>query len=223
VGRYGNFACAPIGRPGLTGLVGDLLNDPPGFDRSELPAVDHKIAAFFRKYCCRESTERVDVSRHGYRQAPQTSIQQMIREFRAADEDEVVDVWHRSGVAAYPYLPTWQAFTLEQARGVFERVIRPRCAIWVATGGGRVVAYLAMKETYIDRLYVDPAEWRKGWGTRLVNFAKQLSPRGLELHTHRENHAARALYEHHGFKAVKFSISPPPESAPDVEYHWRPE
>ena len=36
--------------PGLTGLVGDLLNDPPGFDRAELPAVDRKIAAFFRKH-----------------------------------------------------------------------------------------------------------------------------------------------------------------------------
>ena len=33
--------------PGLTGLLGDMLNDPPGFDRSVLPAVDRKISAFF--------------------------------------------------------------------------------------------------------------------------------------------------------------------------------
>jgi predicted dienelactone hydrolase len=36
--------------PGLSGLIGDLLNDPPGFDRAELPAVDQKIAAFFRRH-----------------------------------------------------------------------------------------------------------------------------------------------------------------------------
>jgi predicted dienelactone hydrolase len=36
--------------PGLTGLAGDLLNDPPGFDRSELPAVDRRIAAFFTRH-----------------------------------------------------------------------------------------------------------------------------------------------------------------------------
>jgi len=36
--------------PGLSGLVADLLNDPPGFDRSVLPEVDRKIAAFFRKH-----------------------------------------------------------------------------------------------------------------------------------------------------------------------------
>jgi len=35
--------------PGLSGLAGGLLNDPPGFDRAELPAVDRKISAFFRK------------------------------------------------------------------------------------------------------------------------------------------------------------------------------
>jgi len=35
--------------PGLSGLVGDLLNDPPGFDRAELPTVDRKISSFFRK------------------------------------------------------------------------------------------------------------------------------------------------------------------------------
>jgi len=145
-----------------------------------------------------------------------------IRRFRDADEAEVVGVWHRSGLAAYTYLPTWQAFTIDQARWVFRNVIRPRCAIWVGTLDQRIIAYLAMNGSYMDRLYVDPSEWHKGWGTRFINFAKQLSPRGLELHTHQQNHAARALSEAHGFQAVKFGTSPPPESAPDVEYHWRP-
>ena len=35
---------------GLTGLVGDLLNDPPGFNRDVLPGIDRKIAAYFRKH-----------------------------------------------------------------------------------------------------------------------------------------------------------------------------
>ena len=36
--------------PKLTGLVGDLLNDPPGFDRSVLPEVDRRITAFFVRH-----------------------------------------------------------------------------------------------------------------------------------------------------------------------------
>ncbi len=36
--------------PGLSGLVGDLLNDPPGFDRTQLPEIDARIAAFFVRH-----------------------------------------------------------------------------------------------------------------------------------------------------------------------------
>jgi predicted dienelactone hydrolase len=36
--------------PGLTGLLGDMLNDPPGFDRSVMPEVNSKIAAFFGRH-----------------------------------------------------------------------------------------------------------------------------------------------------------------------------
>ena len=36
--------------PGLTGLLGELLNDPPGFDRSAMPEVDRKITAFFSRH-----------------------------------------------------------------------------------------------------------------------------------------------------------------------------
>jgi len=105
---------------------------------------------------------------------------------------------------------------------VFQHVIVPHCELWVGTHEDRVVAYLAMKKSYIDRFYIDPPEQRKGWGSRLILHAKALCPDGLELHTHQENHGARAFYERHGFVAVRFGISPPPESAPDVEYYWRP-
>jgi len=131
-----------------------------------------------------------------------------IRLFRD-DEPAVVGVWHRSGQGAYAFLPSWQTLTLDRAGTIFREVILGQCK--------QVVAYLAMKGSYIDRMFVDPSQWRKGWGTRLVVFAKSLSPNGLELHTHQENHAARRLYERHGFRAVKFGTSPPPELAPDVE------
>jgi GNAT superfamily N-acetyltransferase len=131
-------------------------------------------------------------------------------------------VWHRSGRAAYTFLPAWQAFTLESAQVVFRDVIRPKCDIWVDVADRTVVAFLAMKSSYVDRMYVDPIEWRRGWGSRLVALALELSPGGLELHTHQQNHAARALYEKQEFVAVRFGVSPPPERAPDVEYHWRP-
>ena len=144
-----------------------------------------------------------------------------IRSFQDHDEPAVVGVWHRPGQAAYAFLPLWQTLTLDRAGTIVRDVIRAQCNIWVGTLEQQVVAYLAMKGSYIDRMFVEPSQWRKGWGTRLIIFAKSLSPNGLELHTHQENRAARRLYEKHGFKAVHFGTSPPPESAPDVEYHWK--
>lgn len=40
--------------------------------------------------------------------------------------------------------------------------------------------------------------------------------------THQKNSKARAFYEKWGLTAVRFGMSPPPESEPDVEYQWRP-
>ena len=36
--------------PGLTGILGDMLNDPPGFDRSQLPAADRQTSSFFTRH-----------------------------------------------------------------------------------------------------------------------------------------------------------------------------
>lgn len=36
--------------PGFTGLLGDMLNDPPDFERSQMAEVDRKIASFFSRH-----------------------------------------------------------------------------------------------------------------------------------------------------------------------------
>ena len=59
-------------------------------------------------------------------------------------------------------------------------------------------------------------------GTALIERARALAPDRLSLHTHQKNDKARAFYEKHGFRAVRFGVSPAPESEPDVEYEWRP-
>lgn len=147
----------------------------------------------------------------------------IIRTMAAAETDAVADLWYRTGRAAYWYLPNWQALTLDVARQVFRKHIAGRSAVFVAENAdGGIVGYLALDGSYVDRLYVDPAHQGHGVGTALLEHARRLSPQGLELHTHQQNIAARAFYERHGFVAVRFGTSPPPESAPDVEYHWRP-
>ena len=145
-----------------------------------------------------------------------------LRPLRDDDVDEVVRVWHESKRVAYPYLPLEQGRTLAEDEDFFRQVILPNTAVWVSLVGAEVAGFLAISGSYVDRLYIHPDRQRQGIGSALIVKAKELSPVGVQLHTHVKNTQARAFYEQHGFAAVKFGVSPPPESEPDVEYHWTP-
>ena len=157
-----------------------------------------------------------------------------VRPYQNDDEAAAAVVWYRSGREEYDYLPLFQALSLKEARRFFAEVIVPGAELWVATKVGEggteagepraeeIVGFLALRGSYVDRLYVDPSSQRLGVGARLLAVACQRSPGGLELHTHQQNTRARDFYEKHGFQAVALGLSPAPESVPDVEYHWRP-
>jgi ribosomal protein S18 acetylase RimI-like enzyme len=155
-------------------------------------------------------------------QMTDTAANLIIRPLEDGEIDEVIRLWHETKLDAYPYLPLEQGRTVEEDGRFFREVILPRNSVWVAQDGAAVVGFLAIEGGYVDRLYIHPAHQRRGVGTALMARAKELSPSGVQLHTHVKNTQARAFYEKHGFTAVKFGISPAPESEPDVEYHWTP-
>lgn len=49
-GGHGALLSPPPPADAMSALAKDLLLDPPGFDRSELPAVDQKISSFLRRH-----------------------------------------------------------------------------------------------------------------------------------------------------------------------------
>jgi len=144
----------------------------------------------------------------------------MIREYTHTDLTTTARVWLRSGQAEYHYLSAFQELDEARAIDVFRRLIQDRCKIWVYEINEEVIGFIAMDETLIDRLYIDPRNQSNGIGSKLIKHAKDLSPEGLILKTHVQNTRARSFYEKRGFKPVAFGLSPPPESMPDVEYHW---
>jgi len=154
-----------------------------------------------------------------------------IRPCATADLEAVVRVWHDAKREAYGFLAQEQGRTLAEDRSFFAAHVAPRCALWVAAEGPAVQGFLALCDpegralpagSYVDRLYVAPGAWRRGVGSALLRLAMALSPAGIALHTHQRNAAARAFYARHGLRAVRFGVSAPPESEPDIEYHWRP-
>jgi ribosomal protein S18 acetylase RimI-like enzyme len=146
----------------------------------------------------------------------------VIRRYRAADFDAVTALWR---IARERSLPDFQRrtghFFYEDCE-FFQNYVLPRNQVWVATSAGRRVAFMAINESFVDQLYVHPDFWRRGIGRALLQHARRLSPQHLWLFTLQANRLARAFYERSGFVAERFGVSPPPESEPDVEYHWRP-
>ena len=129
--------------------------------------------------------------------------QLVLRPLRAEDAPAVVRVWHESKQAAYPYLPTEQGRTLAEDDEIFRRYILPRTAIWVALVDGAIAGFLAMRGSYVDRLYIHPDRQRRGIGGTLHDAILENldSPTAL-LSTQVDNERARALYRGRGWRVV---------------------
>ncbi len=146
-----------------------------------------------------------------------------MRRYRPEDLEETVAVW-RASRDSDPYVASLHRhYTLQQETAFFRDMVAAQHDVWLAETGGRIVALLAIKDDYVDRFYVAADLQRQGIGAALLEKARGLSPSRLRLHTHVQNTRARAFYEKHGFKAIRFGVSPPPESEPDVEYCWQQE
>lgn len=143
----------------------------------------------------------------------------VLRPYDAGDFEATVTMWREVSVATYTFL---KLHTFEEDRAYFRDTIVPGNKLTVAERAGRIVGYLAQQGSMIDRLYVAVAAQGTGVGTALLRHARKASPTFLRLFTHQKNHGARAFYEARGFQVHKLGVSPPPESEPDVEYHWRP-
>jgi len=150
-------------------------------------------------------------------------IKVYIRPYRPSDFDAVTILWRISREKSLPEFQKAHGHFFFEDQWYFLEHILPENQVWVAEeepGRGGHLAFLAIKDDFIDHLYVHPDHWRKGIGEQMLEFARTLSPHRLWLYTLQVNLNARAFYRKNGFKAVAFGISPAPESQPDVTYEW---
>ena len=145
----------------------------------------------------------------------------IIREYQAADFDAVTILWRISREKSLPEFQLEKGHFFYEDRNYFQNFVLKNNQVWVVESEKHPVGFMAMNKDFIDQLYIDPDFQRKGIGTSLIDFAREQSPEHLWLYTLQINFIARTFYEKNGFIAEKFGVSPPPESEPDVEYHWR--
>lgn len=145
----------------------------------------------------------------------------IIRDYRAEDFDAVTILWRISREKSVPEFQLEKGHFFYEDRDYFRNYVLRNNQVWVVELQNHPVGFMAMNKDFVDQLYIHPDYQRRGIGKALLNFAIEKSPDHVWLYTLQINVNARAFYEKNGFVAEKFGVSPPPESEPDVEYHWR--
>jgi GNAT superfamily N-acetyltransferase len=144
-----------------------------------------------------------------------------LRHATAADADAITDVFLRSMFTAMPWLA--RPHTDEETRRWIEDVVIGGQQVWVAERGGRVVGFAALRDGWLEHLYLAPEAQRQGIGGDLLAVVREHSPHGLSLYAFARNTAARQFYERHGFRVVATSDGAGNEQRePDVTYRWEP-
>jgi ribosomal protein S18 acetylase RimI-like enzyme len=142
----------------------------------------------------------------------------MIRSAGPGDVDAIAELYERS-LGTLTFLPTLH--TLEQHRAWLGQVVAEQ-EVWVWDEEGAIVGFIALGESTVDHLYVEPEMTGRGIGSSLLDRAKQRRPSGFSLWTFQQNVRARRFYERHGLRVIRLTDGERnEEKTPDALYAWR--
>lgn len=141
----------------------------------------------------------------------------IIRRATTDDSAETAEVFLASR-ATMAYLP--RLHTEDDTRGFIAHVVR-ELETFVAVRDDRVVGFLALKEDWLDHLYVHPSRFNTQTGSKLFAEACFQRPEGFQFWVFQQNAGARRFYERHGCALARLTDgSRNEEKVPDALYVW---
>ena len=120
-----------------------------------------------------------------------------IRAARTGERELLVQLWRRSVAATHGFVAPGDLDAMVPAvRGALHR---KHGELWVACDAhGAAVGFMGMAGNAIESLFVDPAHFRQGVGTHLIERACAGHDE-LLVDVNEQNHGARAFYAACGF------------------------
>ncbi|MDL4864309.1 N-acetyltransferase [Halomonas elongata] len=119
----------------------------------------------------------------------------MIRAYREADIDQVLDIWLSASIKAHGFVdPSFWESKVDEMR---DRYI-PASETFVYERNDQVVGFYSLFEDTLAAIFVDPDLQGQGIGTTLLDDAKDRREE-LRLTVYRENAPSVRFYEKHGF------------------------
>jgi putative acetyltransferase len=151
-----------------------------------------------------------------------TMSQITLRPYSADDEDAAIELWRRTWQQHYPQIDFNARVAWWRERWCNELV--PLARIVLAERDGTLSGFVTVdpKTMYLDQIVVAPEHWGSAIALALLDEAKRISPRGLELLVNKDNARAIRFYEKHAF-AYAGEDKNPVSGKPVNRMAWRPD
>lgn len=149
------------------------------------------------------------------------AAQATLRHYSAADEDAAIELWRRTWAQHYPQIDFNARADWWRARWRNELV--PVACIVLAEQNGTLIGFVTVDPAtmYLDQIVVAPEHWGSPIALALLDEAKRISPRGLELLVNTDNARAIRFYEKNGFSYAGEDKNPI-SGKPVNRMAWRP-
>ena len=122
-----------------------------------------------------------------------------LRPYATAEEDAAIELWRRTWQQHYPHLDFNARVDWWRARWRTELVSVARIVMAEADGALAGFVTIDLKTMYLDQIVVAPEYWGSDVARLLLDEAKRISPRGIDLLVNKDNARAIKFYEKHGF------------------------
>lgn len=134
----------------------------------------------------------------------------MIRKFKENDIDEIMQIWKNENIRAHNFI------SKEYWEDNYEYVkeILPTAEIYVYILEDKIVGFIGLNNNYIEGIFVDNNNHRKGIGTALLNKVKE-NRNSLTLDVYQKNISAISFYKNNGFVIISENKD---KDANEIEY-----
>jgi putative acetyltransferase len=140
--------------------------------------------------------EAVSRARFSFVEAVSVSGTQVIRKYKEADAEAIVDIWFAASLVATPFLS--DEFLAEERCNILSMWL-PKAETWVFEVDDTVSGFISLIGNEVGAIFVHPDSQGRGSGRALMNHAANLRDE-LFLDVFKENAVGRRFYDRYGFQ-----------------------
>ncbi len=124
----------------------------------------------------------------------------MIRKMELIELDEIMEIWLKSNIKGHEFID--EDYWLSNLEYVKEHIVNADVNVIDDHG---IKGFIGIQEGYIAGIFIKPNLISKGYGSKLINYAKE-NYEQLTLDVYEKNVNAVNFYKKHGFIILGHSV-----------------